>query len=433
MGTQSEILNNKIFALVDCNNFYVSCERVFNPKLNNVPVVILSNNDGCIVARSQEAKACGIGMGVPYFKVKDIIKKYNIKVFSSNYTLYGDMSQRIMNTLTKFTPNIEIYSIDEAFLNLNDLGIKDLTKYGKEIRKTILKNVGIPVSVGIARSKTLSKIANEFVKHNTKLEGVFDIVEFPKMDKLLSQVPVHEVWGIGGAYGRMLMSRQILTANDFRNASKGFVQGKMGIIGLRTQMELNGASAIDLEEVLAPKKGIMSSRSFSRYVTSIEEMEEAVSQYCLRACEKLRAQKSSCNSVNVFLQTNQYRLNDLQHSESKTITFPEPTAFTPEVTKYALHLLRRLFKTGYKYIKAGVMLGNIVPETPIQLNAFLGNRNHDKRDNIMKAMDKINSTFGRDTLKIASSGLKQDWAMKRQHISQRYTTNWNELLTINLT
>ncbi len=432
MGTQSEILTNKIFALVDCNNFYVSCERVFNPKLNNQPVVVLSNNDGVVVARSQEAKSLGITMAIPYFKVKHIIEANNVKVFSSNYALYGDMSERVMNTLMKFTPDVEIYSIDEAFINLKNIAVNDLDNYAKDIRTAILKNTGIPVSVGIAPTKTLAKIANEFVKHNSKLNGVFNIVNFPKMDKLLSQVPVHEVWGIGGAFGRMLMSRKILSANDFKNASSSFIKSKMGIIGLRTKYELQGVSAIDLDEVLEPKKDIMSSRSFGRYVTDISEIEEALSQYCMRACEKLRLQKSCCNSVTVFIQTNIHKLSDMQHAESKTVTLPEPTNFTPEINKYAMYLLSKIYKKGINYIKAGILLTNLVPESPVQLNSFMSSRDHAKRARIMKALDCINSVWGRDTLKLASSGIKQQWAMKRQHISPRCTTNWNELLIINI-
>jgi len=395
--------------------------------------VVLSNNDGCVVARSEEAKALGITMGIPYFKVKGIIESNNIRVLSSNYVLYGDMSERVMNLLAKFTPNIELYSIDEAFLDMKDISVNDYTAYGKEIRKTIFKNTGIPVSVGIARTKTLSKIANEYVKHNPRLNGVFDIVDFPKMDKLLAHVPIHEVWGIGGAFGRMLMNRKILSAKDFRDTSEFFIKDKMGIIGLRTKYELQGLSAVALDEVLEPKKAIMSSRSFGRYVSELSELSEAISQYTIRAAEKLRQQQSCCNSINVFVMTNHYKLTDKQHAENKTITLPEPANYTPELIKYAVFLLRKIYRPGYNYIKAGVMLGNIVPETPVQLNAFLVNRDHDKRNRIMKAMDNINKTFGRDSLKVASSGIAQEWAMKRQHISQRYTTNWNELLTVNLT
>ena len=223
---------DNILAHIDCNNFYVSCEQVFNPKLKNIPVVVLSNNDGCIVARSNEAKALNVGMGVPYFKVEDIIKKNNITVLSSNYTLYGDMSQRVMNILTKFTPNIEFYSIDEAFLSLKDINEYDLNRYGQKIRTTVLRFTGIPVSIGIAKTKTLAKIANEYVKKNPKLNGVFDISDFPKMDKLLAHVPVYDVWGIGGAFGEMLMGKNILTALDFRDASEFFVKKGMGVIGL---------------------------------------------------------------------------------------------------------------------------------------------------------------------------------------------------------
>ncbi|MEO8512776.1 MAG: Y-family DNA polymerase [Ignavibacteria bacterium] len=432
LGTESEILRKKVFALVDCNNFYVSCERVFNPRLNNVPVVVLSNNDGCVVARSAEAKALGITMGIPYFKVREIIDKNNVRVFSSNYVLYGDMSERVMNILSKFTPNIEFYSIDEAFLNLKDISVKNFASYGTEIRKTIFKNTGIPVSVGIARTKTLSKIANEYVKHNPKLNGVFDIVDFFRMDKLLSHVPVHEVWGIGGAFGRMLMKRLILTAKDFRDASEYFIKDKMGIIGMRTKYELQGISSVDLDEVLEPKKAIMSSRSFGKYVTDINELAEAISQYTTRAAEKLRQQKSSCNSVNVFVMTNMHKLTDKQHAETKTISLPEPTNYTPDIIKYTVYLLRKVYKPGYNYIKAGVLLSNLVPESPVQLNAFFQNRDHAKRAGIMRTLDNVNLRFGRDTLKIASSGIEQKWAMKKQHVSSRYTTNWNELLTINI-
>lgn len=432
MGTEPEVLKNKIFALVDCNNFYVSCERVFDPKLINKPVVVLSNNDGVVVARSQEAKSLGITMAVPYFKVKRIIEANNVKVFSSNYTLYGDMSERVMNTIMRFTPKLEIYSIDEAFISLKNISVDDLDQYCKEIRTAVLKNTGIPVSVGIATTKTLAKIANEFVKHNTKLNGVFNIVGFNKMDKLLSQVPVHEVWGIGGAFGRMLMMHKILSAKDFKNTSSNFIKDKMGIIGLRTQYELKGISAIDLDEVTEPRKDIMSSRSFGRYVTDINELRESVSQYCFRACVKLRLQKSRCNTVTVFIQTNIHKLSDMQHAESKTITLPEPSNFTPEINKYALYLLEKVYKKGFNYIKAGILLSNIIPESPVQLNAFKDSRDHLKQVRIMKAMDRVNSVWGNDTLKFASSGIKQDWVMKRQHISPRYTTNWNELLTINI-
>lgn len=422
-------VNNKIFALVDCNNFYVSCERVFNPKLNNAPVIVLSNNDGCVVARSEEAKRLGITMGIPYFKIESIVKANDVRVFSSNYALYADMSVRVLNTLASFTPNIEPYSIDEAFLNLGKLGIIELTSYGREIRKRIFKDTGIPVSVGIAATKTLAKIANEYVKHNPKLCGVFDITAFPRMDRLLDHVPVYDVWGIGGAFGKMLMGREILTAKNFRDASESFVKSKMGVIGLRTQYELQGISAVDLDEVTGPKREIISSRSFGKYVTDIAELEEAVSQYTIRAAEKLRKQSSICGIVYVTLQTNHHKLRDLQHAETRSITLAEPTNYTPELIKHTEYLLRKVYRKGFNYIKAGVMLGGIFPDDTAQLSVFkTGDRLNQNR--AMKAMDSINTAWGRDTLKIASSGIVQKWAMKRQHISRRYTTRWDELLTV---
>jgi DNA polymerase V len=422
-------VNNKIFALVDCNNFYVSCERVFNPKLNNVPVIVLSNNDGCVVARSEEAKKLGITMGIPFFKIENIVKANSVKVFSSNYALYADMSERVLNTLAAFTPNIEPYSIDEAFLNLGNLGINDLTAYGKNIRKCIFKDTGIPVSVGIATTKTLAKIANEYVKHNLKLSGVFDITTFPKMDRLLDHVPVYDVWGIGGAFGKMLMGKGILTAKNFRDASESFVKSNMGVMGLRTQYELQGISAVDLEEVIGPKREIISSRSFGKYVTDITELEEAVSQYTIRAAEKLRRQRSICSIVYVTLQTNHHKLTDLQHAETRSITLAEPTNYTPELIRHTEYLLRKAYKKGFNYIKAGVMLSGILPEDSMQLSVFKSG-NRIKQSSAMKVMDSINNIWGRDTLKIASSGIMQKWAMKRQHISQRYTTKWDELLSV---
>ncbi len=431
LNTQGVQIMDNIFAHIDCNNFYVSCERVFNPKLKGKPVIVLSNNDGCIVARSDEAKALKIGMGVPYFKVEGIVKNNNVIVYSSNYTLYGNMSERVMNILSEFTPNIELYSIDESFLSLKEINVNELTSYGKCIRNTVLKHTGIPVSIGIAKSKTLAKIANEYVKKNPKLNGVFDITSFPKMDKLLAHVPVYDVWGIGGAFGEMLMSKNILTALDFRNASEFFVKKRMGVIGLRTQLELKGVSCIDLEEITAPRKEIMSSRSFGRYVTKRSEIEEAVSQYTTRAAEKLRLQKSIANVISVFIQTNHYKLTDMQHAETKCISLPEPTNYTPQLIDYALYLLRLIYKQGYRYIKAGVLLSGIIPEDVIQINVFEYN-NHVKRNSLMKVIDTINYIWGRDTLKIASSGIEQDWKMKMSYRSPRFTTNWNELLTVKL-
>lgn len=420
---------NNIFAHVDCNNFYASCERVFNPKLRNKPVVILSNNDGCIVARSEEAKKLEIGMGVPYFKVRDIIKQNKIFVYSSNYTLYQDISDRVMSILSEYTPDIENYSIDEAFLSFYKISQNNLTSYADKICKSILQNVGIPVSIGIAKTKTLAKLANEFVKKNPKLNGVFDITNFPKMDKLLKQVPVHDIWGIGSQFAKLLFKNNIFSAYDFKYIDRNWVKKKMSVVGLRTCLELNETSCLNLDEIVKAKKGIMSSRSFGRYVTELNEIEEAVSAYITRASEKLRAQRSICRSVYVFIQTNHHKLHEQQYSIGKTITLPQATSYTPGLIDHAITVLRRIYKKGYKYIKAGVFLSDISPENNLQCNMFI-NSDQKKLLTVMKAIDGLNYVWGRDTIKFASSGIKQEWKMKMDYRSPRYTTNWNELLTI---
>lgn len=421
----------KIFALVDCNNFYASCERVFNPKLKRKPVVVLSNNDGCIVARSNEAKALGIKMGVPFFKVRDIIEKNNVSYFSSNYALYADMSKRVMDTLSKFTPNIEVYSIDEAFISLQSLTNDDLTSYGTRIRNEIFKNTGLPVSIGIAETKTLSKIANEFCKKNEKLNGVFDITVFKDKSKLLSRVPVIDVWGIGKALGRYFMSKGILSAKDFTSIDPEVIRKKMGVVGLRAQHELKGISCIQLDEIRHPKKEIISSRSFGRYVTKIADLEEAVSQYTCRALEKLRMQRSLANYIYVFIQTNHHKLNDIQHSEGRFAALPYASSYTPDFIHAARKLLQKIYKPGINYIKAGVMLSGIVPDDSLQM-CIDDSLDHEKRKSLMESIDMINKISGRDTVKFASSGIRQDWQMKMSFRSRRYTTNWSELMTVKL-
>ncbi len=420
-----------IIAHIDCNNFYVSCERIFNPSLKNTPVIILSNNDGCVVSRSDEAKSLGIGMGVPYFRIKELAVKNNVKVFSSNYTLYGDISTRVMNLLSEFTPNIEYYSIDEAFLNFKNICGKSLTGYASLIRKTILKNTGIPVSIGIAETKTLSKIANEFAKKNIKLNGVFDISRIKNKDTLLKQVPVHDVWGIGSNYAKMLFKNKILSAYDFKNSDENWIKEKMNVTGLRSCLELRGISCIKLEEFLKSKKGIMSSKSFGKYVTELGELSEAVSQYTCRAAEKLRKQNSICGAIHVFIQTNHFKLHEIQHSTGRTVKLNVPTSFTPDLISNALFVLNRIYLKGYKYIKAGVYLSDIFPEDHNQQNMFV----HDdlkKMNSLMNSFDCINNVWGRDTIKFASSGINQIWKMKMNFISKRFTTNWNELLTIKI-
>ncbi len=417
-----------IFALVDCNNFYVSCERVFNPSLEGRPVIVLSNNDGCAVARSNEAKALGIGMGTPYFKVENIVKKHNVKVFSSNYTLYADMSQRVVNVLNDFTPNLEIYSIDESFLSFNRHKNIDLTDYAKNIRSRVKKWTGLPVSIGIAPTKTLAKIANKLAKKNPMCQGVFNITNHSRIDDFLESVGVEDVWGVGPAYSKLLKYHRIHTALKLRDTNEDWIRKHMTVIGLRTVWELKGISCIGLEDVTPDKKEIVSSRSFGRPVETRKELEEAVSSYVTRAAEKLRSQNSIASYVTTFIETNRYK-DEPQYNNSATARLSIPTDYTPELIENAHICLDRIYKSGYRFKKAGVMLGGIVPSNEVQLNLLVKqDRSRDKK--IMDALDEINLTWGTDTVKYASSGLEPKWKMRRRMMSPRYTTCWDELAVV---
>lgn len=415
------------FALVDCNNFYASCERVFNPSLNGRPIVVLSNNDGCAVARSEEAKKY-IGMGAPIFKCMDVVKKYNIQLFSSNYTLYADMSQRVKDVLSQFTPNIEPYSIDESFLILNGFNHVDVNEYGQKIRKKVLQWTGIPVSVGIGPTKTLAKIANKLAKKNKMCQGVLDITNHSRIDDFLSSVAVDDVWGVGWEYSKLLKRNGINTALDLRDANETWIRKKMTVQGLRTVLELRGISCIGLEEVVSDKKEIVNSRSFGKGVDNYQEVSEAIASYASRAAEKLRSQNSICGHISVWIRTNGFK-DDPQYSNSISCRLPEPTAYTPLLIKYALHLLKKIYRNGYKYKKAGVILMDIVPAENTQYNLFT-KIDHGQNVKLMEAYDLINQNWGSDTIRSAASGYERRWAMKRAKISPRYTTNWDELLTL---
>lgn len=308
-----------VFALVDCNNFYASCERVFNPRLNGKPVIVLSNNDGCVVARSNEAKALGIGMGVPEFMVRETIRTHRVQVFSSNYALYGDMSQRVMETLQQFCPDLEIYSIDEAFLSLSGFRSRNFAEYAATIRSTVKRWTGLPVSIGIAESKTLAKIAGDIAKKTPS--GVFDLLTYPNRETLLSQTATHDVWGIGKAHSQFLHGHGIKTALQLRQADDQFIKTHMGIVGMRLVNELRGLSCLQLEQCPPPKKDITCARSFGRAITQLPEMEQAVSSYVTRAAEKLRAQQLAVTNLTVFLHTNQFK-DDPQYSNSLTMKLP---------------------------------------------------------------------------------------------------------------
>ncbi|MEQ9617744.1 MAG: Y-family DNA polymerase [Deltaproteobacteria bacterium] len=417
-----------IFALVDCNNFYVSCERVFNPGLNGRPVIVLSNNDGCAVALSEEAKQF-VSMGAPIFKFMGIVKKHNIHLYSSNYTLYADMSHRVHEVLSQFSPHIENYSIDESFLSLDGFGKTNLTAYGREIRAEVLRWTGIPVSVGIGPTKTLAKIANKLAKKNKMCQGVLDITDHPRLDDFLASVEVEDVWGVGWQYTKLLSRHGIKTAHDLKNAYDGFIRKNMTVQGLRTVWELRGQSCIDLEEAIPDKKEIVSSRSFGKDVEDYTEVSEAIATYATRAAEKLRAQKSICDHISVWIETNRFKPENPQYSNIMSCRLPEPTAYTPMLIKYALHLLSKIYRKGYAYKKAGVALMNLAPACEVQQNLFT-KFDHSGHKRLTDAMDKINTQWGRETVRSGASGYERPWGMRRARISNRYTTRWDELVTV---
>ncbi len=420
-------MHKKQFALVDCNNFYASCERVFNPALENKPIVVLSNNDGCIVARSREAKRIGIPMASPVFKCETLIRKYGVHVFSSNYALYGDMSRRVMDILSEMAPVVEIYSIDEAFLDLTGFSEIDLDKFSIMIRKKIRKWTGIPVSVGIGPTKTLAKIANHVAKKNPSLKGVFNITDHPATEKILDQIKVDDIWGIGRKYAYFLNRHCIYTALQLRFASLEWVRKNMKINGLRTVSELQGISCIPMDNMPLPKKGITSSRSFGVPVKRYDDLREALSSYVVLAAEKLRLQKSVTSAVYVFVTTNRFKKKDPQYSNSFTALLSVPTSFTPKLIKCACECLKKIYRSGYSYKKTGVIFTEIVPESSIQQSLFDTDQNDLKSRNLMKAVDRINARLGKETLRYAATGINRIWKMKRELCSPRYTTCWHEL------
>jgi DNA polymerase V len=416
----------RIFALVDCNNFYASCERVFDPSLKERAIVILSNNDGCIVARSNEAKSLGIPMGAPIFKQKAVIKKHNVAVFSSNYQLYGDMSKRVMDSLNLFTPDMEVYSIDEAFLRLDYLQPRNLHEYCEIIREKVLQWTGIPVSIGIGPTKVLAKIANHVAKKQT--DGVFDIQCLQKQDEILKSLDVDKVWGIARSWSERLNSMSIYKASELRDASPPIIRKHLSVVGERILRELKGQSCIDLEAI-QPKKNIMSSKSFGKPLTKKEPIEEALSNYAARACEKLRKQNSRAQAVHVFIQTNGFRETDRQYNNVITHTLTTPTSDTRIIIEAAKFCLSRIYKHGYRYKKTGIMLLDLIPISLEQKQLFV-DFDHRPGDHLMKVVDHINKDHGPDTLFFGAQGVTRAWKMRCGSRSPRYTTQWDELLMV---
>ena len=380
-------MRDKVFALIDCNAFYVSCERVFNPKLNNRPVVALSNNDGCIISRSKEAKALGIKMGIPLFKVKDIVEKEKVVVFSSNYTLYADMSRRVMNIISSSSPYTEIYSIDEAFVELSSLPI-DYESYAHQLRQTILQHTGIPVSIGIASTKTLAKVANHKAKKDDSLNGVCSLVNYNNIDQILELTEVGDVWGVGRRLSKKLINHGIHNAKLLKNCSDSWIRKMMSVNGLKTITELRGISCIPLEEYSMTRKSCCTTRSFGKLLTNLEDIEQAVTTFARRAAERIRSESLAASCVSVFVRTNPFDKKSAYYSNGASRTLSHPTHDSITIIETALLLTKRIFKNNYQYKKAGVLLSGLCDESEIQETLF--EKNYNQNSDLMSAVDAIN-------------------------------------------
>ena len=420
-------MRDKVFALIDCNAFYVSCERVFNPKLNNRPVVALSNNDGCIISRSKEAKALGIKMGVPLFKVKDIVEKEKVVVFSSNYTLYADMSRRVMNIISSSSPYTEIYSIDEAFVELSSLPI-DYESYAHQLRQTILQHTGIPVSIGIASTKTLAKVANHKAKKDDSLNGVCSLVNYNNIDRILELTEVGDVWGVGRRLSKKLINHGIHNAKLLKNCSDSWIRKMMRVNGLKTITELRGISCIPLEEYSMTRKSCCTTRSFGKLLTNLEDIEQAVTTFARRAAERIRSESLAASCVSVFVRTNPFDKKSAYYSNGASRTLSHPTHDSITIIETSLLLTKRIFKNNYQNKKAGVLLSGLCDESEIQETLF--EKNYNQNSDLMSAVDAINYRYGRDTLQMASECKVGNWKQKRENCTRNYTTQIDRLLLV---
>ena len=412
---------NKI-ALVDCNSFYVSCERLFNPKIQKKAVVVLSNNDGCVISRSREAKDLGIKMGEPYFKVKELVKKNKVEVYSSNYALYGDISRRVMKVLKTFSPKVEIYSIDEAFIDLSFIDEKGVEDYGREIRSRVLKWTGIPTSVGIASTKTLSKVAN----HIAKKEKAGVIYLNTNIDERLKKFPIEDVWGVGKQLSKFYHKNNISNAYDLKNVSNTWVKKGTNVLGAKTAMELRGIPCIDLQIDQEKRKNCCVSRSFGRKVKDLNELDESVITHCLNAAEKIRADDQIAKTITVFIRTSPFDKNRRYYSNSKTIDLAIPTSNSIELIKNAVKALTDIYKYGYAYQKAGIILSGLKDANQNDQN-LLTPLLENKSKKLMKAIDYTNTKYGRYAISIAQAGLSKGWKMRREHSSKIDTASFDSL------
>ena len=418
-----------MIAIVDCNNFYASCERLFCPSLEGKPVVVLSNNDGCVIARSDEAKVLGIQMGAPAFLLEKMLAENKVAVFSSNYTLYGSLSDRVMKTMQCFVDDIEIYSIDEAFLDLSTMVHTNFTVLGLEIRQAVKSNVGIPVTIGIAKTKTLAKIANRYAKKRMKAVGVFCMDTDEKTKEALGATEIGDVWGIGGQYEKLLLRNGYKTALDLLDAPEEWIRKNMSVVGQRLYNELKGTACLQIQETPPAKKAICTARSFGQLLSSKEEIKQATSNYVSRCAEKLRKQKSCCKFLQVFLQTNIHRQQDKQYFRSVNLQLPVATNSTAELISYAMKGIDIIYREGYNFKKSGILVSNLVPETELQMGLF-DNRDRNTDNKLMVVLDKVNGRFGKDLLRFAVQGYSKKWKLRQTRLSPCYTTRLEDVLII---
>lgn len=417
------------FGLIDCNSFYCSCERVFNPQLVGKPVIVLSNNDGCAVARSDEAKAVGIPMGAPYFKIKDLCQKNGVYVFSSNYALYGDMSRRVMQVIAEHVPDMEIYSIDEAFVSFDGFKTRDLDEFSRNLRDVIYRSTGIPVSVGIGPTKVLAKAANQVAKKNKEFTGcVYTLMDISERTNCLKQFPVGDLWGVGRKSAEKLRQHNIQTAFELMNADEKFIQKLLTINGRRILRELRGESCIELEMLESDRKQIISSRSFGRPVYKKIEIQESIANHATIAAEKLRKQGLITKSISVFIQTNPFK-NTPQYHNSISMKLISGTSATNKLIRHTFVLLDKMFKDGFEYKKAGVVFERLIPKDESQYD-FFGLHDTEQDDTLMRMLDRVNAVEGKGTLKFAACGIDHFWKMASNMKSRSFTTKWSELLRV---
>ena len=419
-----------MFGLIDGNNFYASCERIFRPDLRNQPVIVLSNNDGCAIARSNEAKALGIKMGAPAFQIADLIKENNVAVFSANFVLYGDISNRITNICRRYCQDIEVYSIDESFLDFHGYNYLDLQTHCEELREFVLKGLDIPTSIGIAPTKTLCKVANKIAKKfPEKTKSVYIIDTPEKIEKALKWFPLEDVWGIGRRYNERFSKIGIKTAWDFTQLPEAYVQKEMGIFGLRMHKELRGISQYDLTTERKPKKGIATTRTFDKRTSDIEDLKERISTFAYKCSEKLRKQNSCCRYVTVWITTDRHKPDLKQYSNSITLTLPNPSNSAIELSKTASKGLKKIFLPHFQYKKAGVMVTEFVPDTE-RMTSLFDEDLHEKHKPIMKVIDQMNRRLGSDKIKLGSMDIQRTWKMNQKNLSPRYTTDLKQIIKV---